>query len=244
MNGIDISQYQTALDLCSSGVDFAILKLSEGRTIPDASFDRHYAQGTAIKLPMGAYVYSHALSTSDAEKEAEYALSLLKGRELPLGVFMDVETAQQMQIAKGQLKETVAAFCRKIEAAGYRSGIYGSEYNLWTRIDPGVWGDTLIWVAHYSKEPEIFCDLWQSSDKGRVPGYSGNVDTDVTRSERVAALIRREEPAAPKVRADPVVMMLQTCMRYDGYWPGEIDGVKSAEFREKIQEYAADVAAC
>ncbi|MBQ9687299.1 MAG: hypothetical protein IJV41_12270 [Oscillospiraceae bacterium] len=47
-----------------------------------------------------------------------------------------------------------------------------------------------------------------------------------------------------EINPDPVVMMLQTCMRHDGYWTEEIDGVKSAAFREKIKEYAADVAAC
>ena len=49
----------------------------------------------------------------------------------------------------------------------------------------------------------------------------------------------------PAAKADPVVRMLQACMAQDGYWPEDrIDGIKTGEFRSKIKEYAADVAAC
>ena len=48
-----------------------------------------------------------------------------------------------------------------------------------------------------------------------------------------------------KTKADPVVRMLQACMAQDGYWPeDQINGKKTAEFRAKFKEYAADVAAC
>lgn len=54
-----------------------------------------------------------------------------------------------------------------------------------------------------------------------------------------------EPDPQPAAKADPVVRMLQACMAQDGYWPEDrIDGVKSPEFRDKIREYAADVAAC
>ena len=54
-----------------------------------------------------------------------------------------------------------------------------------------------------------------------------------------------EPEPGEKTKADPVVRMLQACMAQDGYWPeDQIDGVKSPEFRDKIREYAADVAAC
>ena len=52
--------------------------------------------------------------------------------------------------------------------------------------------------------------------------------------------------AAQAMRApDLAVMLLQTVMAFDGYWdPGEIHGVKTPEFRERIVEYAEDVAGC
>ena len=54
-----------------------------------------------------------------------------------------------------------------------------------------------------------------------------------------------EPEPQPAAKADPVVRMLQACMAQDGYWPEDrIDGIKTGEFRSKIKEYAADVAAC
>lgn len=40
------------------------------------------------------------------------------------------------------------------------------------------------------------------------------------------------------------VMLLQLAMREDGAWDKPIDGIKTPDFREKLKEYAADVAAC
>lgn len=249
MKGIDISHYQEGLDLSAlraDGSQFAILKLSEGRGIPDESFDRFYEQARALGIPVGAYVYSHATNASVAQEEAVYALSLLKGRVLPLGIFMDVEEPDQMLIPREQLKQAVAAFCRTVERSGYISGIYGSEYNLWERLSVDDMADSLIWVAHYGQDPDIPCDLWQSTDKGTLPGYHGNVDVDEVRSERLRSIVAAQPPPIQPEpdRADPVVRMLQCCMAQDGYWHAPVDGIKTPEFRRAIVDYAADVASC
>ena len=253
MNGIDISNYQAGLDLAKAkagGVEYAILKLSEGRTIADASFDSFYAQATACGLPVGAYVYSHALNPSDAIAEVNYALSLLKGRKLPLGLYMDVETYNQMSLSKQQLVDTCKAFCSAVEAAGYISGLYGSEYNLWTRVDPNDCGDTIVWVAHYGREPDCPCDLWQYSDKGSISTYNGPVDLDGVRSLRFTEMVNGKQPQpepeptpAPTPAIEPTVdvVLLQTAMQLDGYWDKPIDGLNTAEWREKFCEYAGDV---
>lgn len=55
------------------------------------------------------------------------------------------------------------------------------------------------------------------------------------------------ENAAEGQNLPPVdfsVMMLQTVMRGNGYWDEEIDGRKTAVFRQRIVEFANDVANC
>ena len=202
------------------------------------------------------FIFFFTTTPDAAIAEANTALLLLGGRELPLGIFMDVETNGQMEIPAVQLKQAVMAFCQTVEAAGYRSGIYGSEYNLWARIDPADFPESLIWVAHYGKQPVFSCDLWQRSDSGSFPGYSGPVDTDEVMSERMKALVRGGQasdlqpqpspaPQPSPERGDPIVRVLQTCMAYDGYWPADqIDGIKTPAYREAIVKYAADVAGC
>lgn len=56
------------------------------------------------------------------------------------------------------------------------------------------------------------------------------------------------DPAAavvPRYGDDLTVKLLQLAMAHDGYWePDEITGIKTPEFRERIVEYAEDVAGC
>lgn len=263
MKGVDISNHQAGLDLAkakSAGIEFAVCKLSEGRTYKDKQFDTFYQQARSCGLPLGAYVYSHATTPDAAIAEANTALLLLGGRELPLGIFMDVETNAQMELPAVQLKQTLMAFCRTVENAGYVSGLYGSEYNLWARVAPADFPDSLIWVAHYGKQPAFACDLWQRSDSGSFPGYGGPVDTDEVLSDRMRDFIKGKTQPSPQPdpqpqpapqpppspeRGDPIVRVLQTCMAYDGYWPADqIDGIKTPEYRAQIVKYAADVAGC
>lgn len=97
----------------------------------------------------------------------------------------------------------IDAFCATVREAGYLPGIYGSEYNLWRKVDPNSFGNAIIWVAHYGRQPDIPCDLWQDSDSGRFPGYNGPVDTDVVRSERFMRLVTRQGDAAPAAEETP-----------------------------------------
>ena len=254
MKGIDVSHYQAGLDLAnakSAGVEFAICKLSEGRNYRDRQFDAFWQQASSCGLPIGAYVYSHATTPDAAIAEANLAVLLLDGRQLQLGIFMDLETETQMAVTKSQLAETIKAFCRTVEANGYRSGIYGSEYNLFTRIDPADFPDSLIWIAHYGKQPAIPCDLWQKTDSGQFPGYGGPVDTDEVMSERMTAIVRGTQPEPspspdpPTTFFSPAVLQLQLAMALDGYWPIErCNGGRTPEFNEAFRIYSADVLRC
>ncbi len=258
MKGVDISNYQAGLDLAdakSGGIEFAICKISEGRSYRDRQFDTFYEQARSCGLPIGAYVYSHAITPDAAIAEANLAILLLDGRPLQLGIWLDVETSAQMEIPRAQLAETLRAFCETVEAAGYRSGLYGSEYNLWTRITAESFPRSLIWIAHYGKHPEIPCDIWQRTDKGSFPGYTGPVDTDEVMSERMTDIIRgggenpQPEPSPepqpePEPEGELTVMVLQLLMKRDGYWDGPIDGIRTPKWRAAFREWSADVAGC
>lgn len=243
MKGVDLSHYQEGLSLPllkTGGYSFAILKLSEGRGISDASFDRFYDDAQSNGIPVGAYVFSHATNASVAQAEAVYALSLLKGRPLQLGIYMDIETTGQMQIPKEQLKQTVTAFMKTVRAAGYDFGIYGSEYNAWSRLSPEDFQDSTIWVAHYGKEPEIPCDLWQKTDCGAFPGYYGAVDVDEVISDRFKRLVGEEKKTEPVFPVNPSIAALQLVLKENGYWDN-VDGRYSKAFINAYFEFGDDM---
>ena len=209
IKGIDLSDYQRGLSIASlrsQGVKFLILKVGEGRTLTDASFDAFYNEAARNGLPVGAYFYSYAMDEETAIRDANRALSLLRGRPVPLGVFIDVEDPAQLKLRDSVLTAVVKAFCDTIRPGGYRPGVYGSDGNLWAKVGPSYLGsDVLVWSACWGGKPRVVCDVWQDSDKGRINGYNGNVDTDVCMSERFYALItgKEEEKPEPTPAPDP-----------------------------------------
>ena len=192
MKGIDISHYQKGLELGAlpaAGFDFVILKITEGNSLADETAPAFYMRARSAGIPVGGYCYSHALTPEAAREEAAFLLWQLRGFPAPLGLYLDVEEPEQLALPHDALLDIVLAFCGAVREAGYRPGVYGSEYNLWARLSPEeLPEDALIWVAHYGKEPAMPCDLWQSSDRGCVPGYGGYVDVDEARSARFQSL--------------------------------------------------------
>lgn len=209
MKGIDISSYQAGLDVSSlkaKGIDFVILKIGEGRTITDKCFDGFYNAAKSAGLPVGAYFYSYATTTATAVLDAQRALSLANGRPLPLGLFIDVEDPSQMQLSDSALTDVVKAFCDTVRAGGYRPGAYGSDANLWAKVGAKFLGDdVLVWSAAWrSTPPHIQCDIWQTSNKGRIAGFRGDVDTDESMSERFDQLICTGVPVNNESSTKPV----------------------------------------
>ena len=190
MKGIDISSWQRGIDLAALKTDFVICKLSEGCTWADPCFDGFYDAALAAALPVGAYVYSRAASSDRSKAEAEKALSLLAGRKLPLGLYLDVEDRAQLALPRAALADVIRVFCSTVRAAGYTAGVYGSAGQLWAKVKPAELGEPLVWVASWGAKPRMDCDLWQYSDRERLPGFDGRLDGDESVSARFGDLIR------------------------------------------------------
>lgn len=183
--GIDLSNYQSDLTrgelLTAAGIEFAILKLSEGRTLSDRSFNAHYAMCQKMNIPLGAYVYSHATDALGGRAEAEFALKLLDGRALELPVFLDIEGGI-LSAGRSALMASAFAFADAVRAAGYKAGVYASLYPFTVTLDADALRkkDISIWCAAYnSKGAGMTCDFWQYSNTGRIAGYNGNVDLNI-----------------------------------------------------------------
>ena len=201
MQGIDISSWQKGLDLTSAGVDFALLKISEGTTWVDPCFEDFYE---AAKCPVGAYVFSYATTTEKAQREARKALTLIKGRPLPLGIYIDVETPAALALRDSELTAVVKAFCDEIKAGGYIAGAYGSAGQLWAKVGPSYIGDDVfVWAASWGGQPRFSCDVWQYTDHEAIVGYNGPVDGDRAMSDRFMAIVNGTTPATPEAPETP-----------------------------------------
>lgn len=200
MIGVDISNWQKGLTMAEirgKGADFVIIRATRGADHADLSGPGFYMAARAAGIPMGVYNYSEATTPEEAEAEARFLLSKIGGWPMPCGVWMDVETPEQLSMPDAVLLETVRAWCAVIRAAGYVPGVYSSELSAWSKINPDELGDdVLVWVARYGAQPNMACDLWQYTDQENT-SLNFKLDVDVVRSDRFRHMVEAAKPAPP-----------------------------------------------
>lgn len=189
LKGIDISVWQSGFTdfepFKDAGYGYVICKISEGQSA-DKCFEQHYGNCVKSNIPVGVYVFSHATNTSKARAEAEYALKILKGRKLDLPIFMDLEASDINYGWNVDITPVALAFGEVIKSAGYKWGVYANQSWMVNKLDIDALRDAgaMIWCAKYSDEkPTVYCDIWQYSDNGTVPGFSHKVDMNITMTD-------------------------------------------------------------
>lgn len=183
--GIDVSRWQGDFDFAKAksneGVEFAILKAGGGDDglYKDRKFEDNYNKCVSCGLDKGAYFYGNAKSKADAKKEAEYFISLLKGKKFEYPVFYDVEGKMITDNGRDALTEIVKAFCETVEAAGFWTGIYSSESFFNSEMNDSELIRYSHWVARWGKSSPALTSgaqtqMWQ---------FGG--ETNLLRSNRI-----------------------------------------------------------
>ena len=186
IQGIDVSVYQGNIDWVkakNAGVKFAIIRAGYGREISqkDTFFDTNYANAKAAGMPIGAYWYAYATTTSGAEAEANTCMSILSGHQFEWPIYYDIEEQSIFETGKATVSAIAKTFCSALEKKKYFCGIYSSANPLNNLFDEEVKTRFAIWVAHYDVDKPGYTGdwgIWQYSSKGSVAGIFGDVDMD------------------------------------------------------------------
>ena len=173
--GIDVSRWQGNFNFTKAkqeGIKFAILKAGGGDAglYKDGKFERNYTECEKLSIPVGVYFFGKAMDVPTAEKEANYFLSLIRGKKYPMGVWYDVEAKM---LNAGNLLSVVNTFITTVERGGFKCGVYASESTFKGKLKALTCDK---WVARWSKtKPTISCLIWQ---------FGG--ETNLIRSNKVA----------------------------------------------------------
>ena len=182
--GVDVSNFQGTIDwnqVKAAGIEFAILKVGPVYGKPDSTFERNATECERFGIPYGVYYYSYARSVADANKEADRTLAWLGGHHPSLPVYYDLEDnyiLQDPNFSKDKLAQIAQTFCNRMEAVGFKSGIYANLNWLNNYLDSPSLNGYDHWVAQYNWR----CDyagsysFWQYSSSGNVPGVNGRCD--------------------------------------------------------------------
>lgn len=139
LRGVDISSYQSAIP---AGVDFAILKATEGLTINDSRFVGWW--GILRGKPRGAYHFGHPKNS--AIQEADHFLSIVAHRLAPGDVLvLDHEVNDGMSAA--HCAQWAKDWCTRVkQKTGITPWVYTFLSFAWAGNCAGL-GSYPLWIA-------------------------------------------------------------------------------------------------
>lgn len=187
MQGIDVSNWQSGLDLSKIKVDFVICKATEGLNFTDKQCDKFITAAKSKGILWGFY---HFARSNDPAKEAEHFYNSTKdyiGSGIPI---LDYEVYGQNPNDVTWCEKFIQRFhelsniwCLLYTSAYYVKNFAGSwipdKCGLWLAGYPKKYTSWPDNPMPYSVSPWRSAAIWQFTDSLRLQGFSGNLDGDL-----------------------------------------------------------------
>ncbi len=193
--GINLSELQDYVDFAQvkkSGIDFVMLRVgargySTGQLILDEYFADNLKRATDAGLDVGVYFYSQAVTVEEAQEEANMVIENLGEYQISYPVAYDMErvlndSARTDSLSRAERTDITKAFLETIEAAGYKTLIYGNKEWLVKQIDMSKLTAYDVWLSQVADIPDYpyKFSMWQYDRSGDVDGVSGHVDLNIS----------------------------------------------------------------
>lgn len=205
--GIDVSEHNNA-DIDFTQYDFVILRANWWMT-EDKKFKAFADKLDELGIPYGVYCYDYCGDEETALEQAKFTHSLIKDRDIKLGVWMDMEDADGWKKKNNYLNKehcTMACkvFCDYFKEKGYYTGIYASSSWFGSMIDELGYPK---WIANWGSNDgtcqgdfssEAVMHQYTSTPIDKNVMY---VDMSVMKSDPIKE--EPEEPDEPEQPTDP-----------------------------------------
>lgn len=252
--GVDVSSYNKDIDWESAkadGLDFAIIRIGYGDNLDyqdDEKARVNMAGCEAAGIPYGVYIYSYALSEKDVDSEIDHTLRMIDGYNPPLGIWYDMEDADNYKVRHGfnpythgeQLTNFCLRYINGIKSAGYPIvGVYANLDYFTNVLNYDVISENAyIWYAHWGiSEPKIACAMWQYTNKGSVkgvPATSEGTDMNMIYPDSPLYSLVAIEPEEPPIEEPTTQPGQTTSYRGDVNGDGAIDVIDLALIKKQI----------
>lgn len=193
--GVDISKETGNVDfgqLKGAGIDYVMIRLglrgySTGELSVDENYIRNMENAKNAGLSIGVTFYSQAITTQEAEEEAQVVIEYLSGYEINYPVAFQMgyvanDKSRTEALSKMQLTEIATAFCDKISEAGYTPMLYGNKYWLLRKLDLTKLSKYEIWLSQEEDIPDYpyQFSMWQYTQNGKIAGISGEASLNIS----------------------------------------------------------------
>lgn len=192
MNGIDVSGWQTGIDLSKVPCDFVIIKATQGTNFISGEFEKQYKQAKAAGKKLGVYHYA---SGGGAINEADHFLKTIGNKVGEAILVLDWEAGQNPYVNNVAYAKQWLDYV--YEKTGARAFVYTGKSLSRTLNWSLIAKNHPLWVAQYAnndivngyqsnpwtddkgtgawKNPTIY----QYTSTGRLSGYGGDLDLDI-----------------------------------------------------------------
>lgn len=190
MNGIDVSRWQSDINLYNVDADFVIVKATEGSGYTSPTFKSQADATLNSGKKLGLYHYMTYMTPAD--QQAEYFCNVVGDYIGDAILVLDFESTA----VNGGSGFALEFLQRVEEITGVKPLVYTSQSVTrsldWTNVVNNGYG---LWVARYplgytntgyrndlSYGPVGYWDtvaMFQYTSSGRIAGYSGNLDLDI-----------------------------------------------------------------
>lgn len=195
-DGVDIASYQKKLNIPKLPGDFVFVKATQGSWYQSPTFVAQYKAAVDSGKLVGIYHYNEG---TDVNKEVDFFLRVIGDRVGHAVLALDEEGVSNKLFGTSKMTANVTAFMREVyRRTGVKMLLYMSKsvflkydwsalkkegYKIWpaqygsndpTGYKDEPWTDDKGWGAFDTSDVVIY----QYTSKGRLPGYSGNLDLD------------------------------------------------------------------
>lgn len=178
--GLDLSAHNGDIDFRAvkeAGIQFVILKATEGVSFTDRKFAENYRQARAAGLKTGAYHFFRF--DCDGAVQANHFLNVIRDMEFDFPVTLDVEESGNPDgHDSDSIVKTLGQAIRHLELNGYDVMLYTNKrgYRKFISSFP----DHKLWICSFSDPPgPDSWYMWQYTHRGRVNGVNDLVDINI-----------------------------------------------------------------
>lgn len=261
MNGIDISRWNK-VDLSKVPCDFVIVKATQGTKYVSPTYAEQIAQAEQLGKYIGVYHYAGG---GGATEEADHFISTVKpyiGRAI---LVLDWEGDQNPNFSNPLYAMAWLAYVK--QQTGVTPFIYMSKSVC--RQYAKQWDNSYpLWCAQYRNQqktsyqdnpwtdskgfgPWAGCQILQYSSKGRLPGYSSDLDLDkayitaeqwieYAKGNAAPVIDPTIKPTLKKGDRNEYVRAWQKLLNVNGYDCGNADGIFGDKTERAVVRWQQD----
>lgn len=181
---IDVSSWQgdIAWAQVKPNIWMAIIRVQDG-TYLDPKLTRNIQFCEQLGIPYYCYGFYRNGGATEAARMVSRAKAA--GAKSVRGYFLDIEVP-------GQSIANIQSAGNTLDQTGLDNGVYIANhlYSQYASVVKQLWVK-LAWIPTYGvndglphTKPAHYCDLWQFTSAGRVPGISGNCDCNALAGSR------------------------------------------------------------